>query len=98
MDAAESDWLRATDSGCELSIRVVPGSRKSEVAGANGGVLRVRLAAPAVDGKANAELVRFVAEWFGVRRSAVELIVGTRSRTKRVRVTGRQAPPDTTMF
>jgi uncharacterized protein (TIGR00251 family) len=81
-------WCVPVDDGVTLRIRVVPGARRSEVAGTTGDRLRVRIAAPAVDGKANAEVQRFLAEWCGVRRSAVELVAGERSREKVVRVTG----------
>lgn len=93
-----SNWWKTIDGACEIIVRVVPGAKKSAVADATGEALRIRLAAPAVEGKANAELVRFVAEWFGVRQSAVEIVSGSTSRTKRVRVAGCQSPPDTTMF
>jgi hypothetical protein len=54
----------------------------------------VRVAARAVEGKANAELVRFLAELFGVRRSAITIARGERSRDKTVHVAGIDAPPD----
>ena len=79
-------------------MRAVPGAKKSAVADENDDYVRIRLAAPAVEGKANDELVRFVAEWFGVRASVVTLVSGEKARVKRVRVAGAQAPPDTTMF
>ena len=91
-------WWRAVGEDCEVNVRVVPGAKKSAIAEVQADALRIRLAAPAVDGKANAELIRFIAEWFDVRESAVDIVSGDKSRTKRVRVAGRQSPPDTTMF
>ena len=55
--------------------------------GPHGDALRVRVAAPAADGKANTELVGILAEHFGVSTSAVEITRGHTSRTKIVRVT-----------
>ncbi len=69
-----------------IAIHAVPGARGTEAAGAHGDALRVRLAAPPVDGKANAELIRWAAEAFGVARSRVELVRGTSSRVKRLAV------------
>lgn len=69
-----------------LSIRVQPGAARSEVSGPYGDALRVRVAAPANDGKANTELVRFLAEALGVPRSAVSITRGSSSRDKVVRV------------
>ena len=65
-----------------------PGARHSEVAGVADGRLRLRLAAPAHEGKANAELVRFLAASLGVPRGTVSLVAGGSSRRKLVRVSG----------
>ncbi|HEV8296505.1 MAG TPA: DUF167 domain-containing protein [Acidimicrobiales bacterium] len=77
-----------------MTVRVTPAARRSEVIDAAGERLRVRLAAPAVDGKANAELRRFLGELFGVRSSAVTVIRGERSREKSVHIAGVTDPPD----
>ena len=58
------------------------------------GRLRVRVAAPAVDGKANAELVRFLAEAFGVARANVTLLRGDTGRRKLVRIDAPTLRPD----
>lgn len=79
-------WCRAVEGGWALTIRVQPGARRSEVVGAHGDALRVRVASPPVDGKANAELVRFLAEHLGVPARAVEVVRGHTSRTKVVHV------------
>jgi uncharacterized protein (TIGR00251 family) len=92
-DASESGWWRRDDDGLVVAVRVVPGARRSEVVEASGVQLRVRIAAPAVDDKANVELQRFVADLFGVRRSAVTIVRGHRSRDKVLHVTGASAPP-----
>jgi uncharacterized protein (TIGR00251 family) len=83
---ADAPWARRQADGWSLTIRVQPGARRSEVVGPHGDALRVRVSGPAVDGKANAELVRFLAEHLGVPRSAVAIIRGHSSRTKVVRV------------
>ncbi|CAB4244173.1 conserved protein of unknown function [Methylacidimicrobium sp. AP8] len=71
-----------------LAVRVVPNARKSEVAGWIDGVLRVRLQAPAVEGRANEELIRFLAELFGTRRSQIVILRGEKSRDKLVEIEG----------
>jgi uncharacterized protein len=65
-----------------------PGARRSEVVGVADGSLRVRLAAPAHEGKANTELVRFLAAELDVPRSAVTLVTGASARRKLLRVSG----------
>ncbi len=82
-------WLRREVSGgLVLSLHVQPGARKTEIVGLHGEALKIRLAAPPVDGKANESLIAFLAEELGVPRAQVELIGGAASRQKRLRVTG----------
>jgi uncharacterized protein len=81
-------WARQTETGWLLTIRAQPNASRSEVAGQHGDALRVRLAAPANDGKANAELVRFIAEALNVARRAVTITRGHKSRDKVVEVIG----------
>jgi uncharacterized protein (TIGR00251 family) len=71
---------------------VTPGAARSELAGEAAGRLRVRLAAPAAEGRANDELVRVVAGALHVRRGDVQVAAGARSRRKRLRVTGVTLP------
>jgi uncharacterized protein (TIGR00251 family) len=80
--------LEATIDGIRLHLRVQPRAARTAVAGLHGDALRIRLAAPPVDGAANEELVRFLAELFGVPGRAVEITAGHASRTKTVRVRG----------
>jgi len=72
-------------------VHVVPRARRTEVAGPYGDAIRIRIAALPVDGAANAELVRFLAERLGVARSRVEITAGASGRRKTVSVTGLSA-------
>lgn len=65
-----------------------PGAKRSEFAGRHGERVKVRLAAPAVEGKANAALIEFLADYFGVPRRNVSIVSGVRSRAKRVAIEG----------
>ncbi len=83
------DWLRrANDGALLLVLHVQPGAKRTGFAGRHGDAMKLRLAAPPVDGKANAALCAHVAEFCGVPRSAVTLVAGETSRAKRVRVEG----------
>ncbi len=86
-----SSWLRADGDSLILTLHIQPGAKKTEVVGLHGEALKIRLAAPPVDGKANAALIDFIAARVGVGRTAVELISGETSRSKRLRVTGIDA-------
>ena len=81
-------WLAADPDGVTLRLHIQPGAKKTEVVGLHGEALKIRLAAPPVDGKANACLVGFIAERLGVAKSAVELLSGESSRAKRLRIRG----------
>lgn len=71
-----------------LRVRVTPRSARDEVVGWQEGVLRVRVQAPPVGGRANEALVWLLAEALGVSRRAVEVVRGHRGREKTVRVVG----------
>ncbi len=84
-----SSWYRQDRDGAFcLSLHIQPGAKKSSVAGLHGEALKIRLAAPPVDGKANAALVAFVAELLQLPRAAVSLKSGQTSRQKVLRVEG----------
>ena len=85
-------WLnRAADGSVILTLHIQPGAKKTEITGLHGEALKIRLAAPPVDGKANAALIAFLAKACGVSKSSVELVSGDTSRAKRVRVSGADA-------
>jgi uncharacterized protein (TIGR00251 family) len=84
-----SDWFRiASDGSIALNLHIQPGVRKTECAGLHGDALKIRLAAPPVDGKANAALIAFIAERLGLGRAAVTLKSGQSSRRKVLIVVG----------
>ena len=75
--------LLATSDGVLLNLRVSPGARRTAVEGPYGeDALKLRVAAPPVDGKANAEVERFLAGLVGARRSDVTLVRGASGRDK----------------
>ncbi|MFI5208224.1 MAG: DUF167 domain-containing protein [Gemmatimonadales bacterium] len=71
-----------------LVVHVQPRAKKSEVAGRHGDAIKVRLQAPPVDGAANEELVRFLAESLGIARRSVTIVGGHTSRRKTVEIEG----------
>jgi uncharacterized protein len=84
-----SEWFRQTADGrITLTLHIQPGAKKTEFAGLHGDALKIRLAAPPVDGKANEALIKFVAETLGLAKSAVNLKSGQTSRRKVLEVQG----------
>lgn len=80
--------IEERDDGVRFAVRAQPRASRSEVVGVHGDALRVRLAAPPVDGEANDELVRCLARWLGVPRRAVNLVAGATGRNKVVEIEG----------
>jgi hypothetical protein len=84
-----SDWLRvAADGRITLTLHIQPGAKKTEFAGLHGDALKIRLAAPPVDGKANEALIRFIADTLKLPKSAINLKSGQTSRRKVLEVSG----------
>ena len=83
-------WRRLAD-GIEIAVRVTPRASRDALAAGTGEHFAARLAAPPVDGAANAALVPLVASVFGVPKRAVTLIAGDKARHKRLRVAGDPA-------
>ncbi|HZH34014.1 MAG TPA: DUF167 domain-containing protein [Pyrinomonadaceae bacterium] len=79
------------DDALVFTVRVVPRASKSEVVGEHDGMLKIRLAAPPVDGAANAELIRVLAKFFEVPRASVQITGGETSKTKRIRIGGAKS-------
>jgi uncharacterized protein (TIGR00251 family) len=89
---ADAGWAKRTADGWALALHVQPGAKRSGIAGLHGERLKLRIAAPALDGRANEALVAFVAERLGVPRARVAVARGERSRDKLVAVAGDCEP------
>jgi hypothetical protein len=83
--------LKSPQDSVTISIKVVPRASKSQIAGWEEDVLKVRLQAPPVEGKANAALIEFLAAALGVPRAFVDIVAGETSRRKLVRIRGMTA-------
>jgi uncharacterized protein (TIGR00251 family) len=78
--------LHEKDDAVSFRVRVQPRASRTELAGLHGEAIKIRIAAPPVDGKANDECCRFMAKLIGVAASSVEIIAGESSRDKVIRV------------
>lgn len=87
-DGGPPIWARRTEDGWLLTVRVQPAAARSAVAGVMGDALKVRVATPAIEGRANAELTRLIADLLHVRQRSVRIVQGDRGRTKLIEVDG----------
>ena len=85
-------WARRDGAGWLLELHVQPGAKRTAAVGEHGGRLKLKIAAPPVDNKANAHLLTWLAAQLGVPKSAVRLVRGESSRQKTVAVCGVDAP------
>lgn len=81
-------WARDEAGGAVLELLIQPRASRTRVVGEHGGRLKLQLAAPPVDGEANAALVEFLARTLGIRRADVAVARGETGRRKTVRVAG----------
>ena len=89
-----SDWYRLQDTTITLTLHIQPGSKRNEIIGLHGDALKIKLAAPPVEGRANEALLKFIAELFDVPLRNVTLKQGEQSRRKVVLVTCCDIDPE----
>lgn len=89
-----SAWYRRSGETITLALHIQPGAKRNEMAGLHGGALKIRLAAPPIEGRANEALLKFIAESFDVPLRQVELKQGGQSRHKVVAIAGSKIEPE----
>ncbi len=83
--------ITSHENGVSFPVRVQPRASRSEIAGEIDGAIKIRLAAPPVDGEANEELIRFLAKRLGVSRAQITLLSGQTSKNKVIKIEGISA-------
>ena len=86
-------WVRQIPAGWEIRVKAVPGASRSRIAGVLGDRLKVQVAAPPEDGKANKAVAEVLARWLGLAKSEVELVSGASQPAKVFRIPPRQELP-----
>ena len=80
--------MPASESEAKIPLQVYPNAGRNEVMGFTEGILRVKIAAPPVKGKANKELVAFLAQLLGVGKGSINIVKGHTSRNKLITIDG----------
>lgn len=86
-------WYKRENDSLIVNVYVQPGATRTEIVGLYGDALKIRLAYPPIDGRANDALLNFIAQLFDVSRRQVELIRGSKSRHKKFAITGSKIEP-----
>lgn len=96
MPSEAGSWCRRAADGATLTLtlHVQPGAKRTGAAGLHGNALRIRLAAPPVEGKANRALIAWLAQAFEVPERRVRLLRGEKSREKVVEISGSARGPE----
>ena len=89
-----AEWFRHSGDTVNLTLYIQPGAKHSEISGLHGAALKIRLAAPPVEGRANKALQKFIAKLFAVPLCQVALKQGAQSRHKVVAVSGSKLAPE----
>jgi uncharacterized protein len=80
--------VSAGEEGVRIAVQVQPRASRTEVVGISGGFLKIRVAAPPVDGAANSELIQWLGKQLSVRKSDIRIMSGERGRKKVIYVHG----------
>jgi len=80
--------ITKTDRGFKLNLFIQPKASKNEIIGPHNGALKVKITAPPVDGKANAELVDFLSDLLDIPKRQIEILKGETGRNKSVEILG----------
>jgi len=85
---ARGEPAESVERACTLALKIIPNAPRNEIVGWLGPALKVKVHAPALEGRANDELLAFLAEILGVPRRSVTLLRGDKSRQKLVQISG----------
>jgi len=80
--------IRPYRNGVRIEVWIQPRASRDEIVGPQGEVLKIRLKAPPVEGKANQALIRFLARVFGIPKRRIEILSGLTSRRKSIYISG----------
>jgi uncharacterized protein (TIGR00251 family) len=86
-------WFSKTATGYIIAVHAQPGAKRSEISGLHGGRLKVRIAAPPLEGRANEALIEFLAQRLGLPRSKLRVLKGLQGRAKLVEIADSDIDP-----
>jgi hypothetical protein len=88
------DWCCAVTAGVRLSVQITPNAKKTEVIGVLEDVLKIRLQAQPIEGKANEALIRYIADTLNIPKSAVHITHGLTNKRKVIEIAASRLTVD----
>lgn len=81
-----NDCFKITGNDIKIKVKIVPGSSKNKIIGAYNNTLKISIAAPPVEGKANKKCIAYLAKYFDVAKSKIEIISGQTGKNKLIKI------------
>jgi len=81
-----NDCFKITGNDIKIKVKIVPGSSKNKIIGAYNNALKISIAAPPVEGKANKKCIAYLAKYFDVAKSKIEIISGQTGKNKLIKI------------
>ena len=86
MSSSINDCLKIAGNDIVIKVKIVPGSSKNKIIGTYNGALKIAITAPPVEGKANKKCIAYLAKYFDIAKSKIEIISGQTSKNKLIRI------------
>ena len=86
MSSSINDCLKIAGNDIVIKVKIVPGSSKNKIVGVYNNALKIAITAPPVDGKANKKCIAYLAKYFDVAKSKIEIISGQTSKNKLIKI------------
>ena len=86
MNSSINDCFKITGNDIIVKVKIVPGSSKNKIIGTYNGALKIAITAPPVEGKANKKCIAYLAKYFDIAKSKIEIISGQTSKNKLIKI------------
>ena len=86
MSNNSNDYFKITGNDIVIKVKIVPGSSKNKIVGVYNDALKISITAPPVEGKANKKCIAYLAKYFDISKSKIEIILGQTSKNKLIKI------------
>ena len=86
MSSSINDYFKITGNDIVIKVKIIPGSSKNKIVGVYNDALKITITAPPIEGKANKKCITYLAKYFDVAKSKIEIISGRTSKNKLIKI------------